>query len=318
MLDTQSSYEIFDEELLDLYNQQFNYDSFKKLITNKSNQSNKIISRFVSSIDTENKEDVKYVVKFSDEQKEQLENGLIKFDQDKDGNLFAQIRENGKYGKKLNIAEEVNREDLTMAIQLEAIKDVLKEMVEMLEDIEEGVQEILVDLHNDRLGLYYSGIALYLEALQVKDDVLKKQLIGQSLKSLNDAQAQIMQEFKKDLLYLKSDEYKKLKKTKQEKLKEKMSNINECYQTINRIVCIKTMIYFDNKEITATLMTFTEYQRFIETLVKPNSGFLTERDPRNDKLINGIWNKRANALIQCKEIQKDLLNNKPLYIELEG
>ncbi len=318
MLNTQSSYEIFDEELLDLYNQQFNYDSFKKLIKNKTNQSNEIINRVVTSFDTENKEDIKYVVKLSDEQKEQLEDGIIKFDQDKEGNLFAQLRENGKYGKKLNITEEVNQTDLTMAMQLEAIKDVLKEMVEMLEDIEEGVQEILVDLHNDRLGLYYSGIALYLEALQVKDDVLKKQLVGQSLKSLNDAQAQIMQEFKKELLYLKSNEYKNLKKKKQEKLKEKMSNINECYQTINRIVCIKAMIYFDNKEISATLMTFTEYQKFIEMLVKPNSAYLTECDSRNDKLINGIWSKRASALYQCKEIQKELFNNKPLYIELEG
>ncbi len=318
MLNTQSSYEIFDEELLDLYNQQFNYDSFKKLIKNKTNQSNEIINRVVTSFDTENKEDIKYVVKLSDEQKEQLEDGIIKFDQDKEGNLFAQLRENGKYGKKLNITEEVNQTDLTIAMQLEAIKDVLKEMVEMLEDIEEGVQEILVDLHNDRLGLYYSGIALYLEALQVKDDVLKKQLVGQSLKSLNDAQAQIMQEFKKELLYLKSNEYKNLKKKKQEKLKEKMSNINECYQTINRIVCIKAMIYFDNKEISATLMTFTEYQKFIEMLVKPNSAYLTECDSRNDKLINGIWSKRASVLYQCKEIQKELFNNKPLYIELEG
>ncbi len=318
MLNTQSSYEIFDEELLDLYNQQFNYDSFKKLIKNKTNQSNEIINRVVTSFDTENKEDIKYVVKLSDEQKEQLEDGIIKFDQDKEGNLFAQLRENGKYGKKLNITEEVNQTDLTIAMQLEAIKDVLKEMVEMLEDIEEGVQEILVDLHNDRLGLYYSGIALYLEALQVKDDVLKKQLVGQSLKSLNDAQAQIMQEFKKELLYLKSNEYKNLKKKKQEKLKEKMSNINECYQTINRIVCIKAMIYFDNKEVSATLMTFTEYQKFIEMLVKPNSAYLTECDSRNDKLINGIWSKRVSALYQCKEIQKELFNNKPLYIELEG
>lgn len=37
----QSSYDIFDQSLLNLYDQQFNYDGFKTLIKNKSNDCKK-------------------------------------------------------------------------------------------------------------------------------------------------------------------------------------------------------------------------------------------------------------------------------------
>ena len=34
-----------------------------------------------------------------------------------------------------------------------------------------------MEFHNDRVGLYYSGLSLYLEALQVSDASLRKELI---------------------------------------------------------------------------------------------------------------------------------------------
>lgn len=242
----------------------------------------------------------------------------MKFDHDKDGNLYAQIRKsNGQYGNKLNIEEDVKQTDLLFAAQLNTIKDVLVEVVNTLENIEECVNEIICGLHNDRIGLYYSGISTYLEALQTKDGELKKQLTAQALKSLNDSQAQIIQEFKSDVSYLKSSEFQNIKKKKHDRLVEKMNNIHECYQSINRIISLKAMIYFDNNELSAMMMVCTEYQRFINGFVKPNAAFLVECDPKDDKLINGIWKKRANAFIQCKELQK-AISNQQIYIEMEN
>lgn len=312
----QDSFMLFDESLLNLYDEQFKYGTFKSLISKKYDKSNALMNHIFNSIDDDSDEDVSLVVDLSDELKEKYKQGLVRFDKDKNGNMYAQLRDdNGHYGKKLNIKEEVKEQDLILATQLNAVKDVLNEIVDTLENIEECVNSVLLGLHNDRVGLYYSGLSLYLEALQVTDLSLKSELIAQSLKSLNDSQAQIIQEFKSEIAYLKSSDFKKSKKKKYEILSEKMQNIHECYQTINRIITLKAMIYFDNNQLSSMMMVCTEYQRFIDVIVKPNAGFLIECDPREDKLINGIWSKRANTLIKYKGVQNQLRNIQ--YIGLE-
>ena len=311
------SLKAFDEGLLDLYDEQFSYNSFKELIHNKSEESHQVINELLNQFEINTDDDVNLKVNLSDEVKEKYKQGLIKFDKDKDGNMYAQLRENGKYGKKLTISEETKQTDLVFAAQLNNIKDVLVEIVDLLENIEECVNNVLTDLHNDRVGLYYSGISIYLEALQTTDTSLQKQLIAQSIKSLNDSQAQIIQELKSDVAYLKSSEYQKIKKKKHERLVEKMQNIHECYQTINRIITLKAMIYFDNNQLSSMLMVYKQYQRFIDAFIKPNAAFLIECDPRDDKLINGVWNKRANTFIECKELQNVLNGSDLFYIEME-
>lgn len=301
---------LFDEDLLNLYDEQFKYSAFKTLISKKNREANQFINNIFESINQEESDDVKLVVDLSDEMKEKYKQGLLKFDKDKDGKMYAQLRdENNRYGKKLNIKEDIKESDLIFASQLNMITDVLNEIVDTLENVEICIHNVLLDLHNDRVGLYYSGLALYLEALQTSDESLKNALIAQSLKSLNDAQAQIIQEFKSDIYYLKSPEFLKIKKKKHDVLIEKMQNIHECYQTINRIISLKAMIYFDNNQLSSMMIVCTEYQRFIDAVIKPNKGFLIECDPRDDKLINGIWEKRANTFIQCKDIQKQLKLN---------
>lgn len=301
--------DLFDECLLNLYDEQFKYSTFKTLISKKQNEANQFMNHVFESI-SHDEEDVKFVVDLSDEMKEKYKQGLLKFDKSKDDKLYAQLRdENNKFGKKLNIKEDIKESDLVFANQLNMVTDILNEIVDTLENVENCIQNVLLDLHNDRVGLYYSGLALYLEALQASDHSLKNELIAQSLKSLNDAQAQIIQEFKSNIYYLKSSQFSKIKKKKHDTLVEKMQNIHECYQTINRIISLKAMIYFDNNQLSSMMMVCTEYQRFIDIIIKPNKGFLVECDPRDDKLINGIWEKRANALIRCKKIQKQLKQN---------
>lgn len=312
------SLKAFDKSLLDLYDDQFNYSAFKNLIDNKKEESHQVINQLISQLKTDTDDDVNLIVNLSDDMKEKYRQGLITFDKDKDGNMYAQLRdENGKYGKKLTISEEAKQTDLVFAAQLDTIKDVLIEIVDLLENIEECVNNVLTYLHNDRVGLYYSGISIYLEALQTTDVSLQNQLIAQSIKSLSDSQAQIIQELKSDVAYLRSSEYQKIKKKKHERLVEKMQNIHECYQIINRIITLKAMIYFDNNQLSSMLMVCLQYQRFIDAFIKPNAAFLIECDPRDDKLINGIWSKRANAFTECQALQNALTGNNQFSVGME-
>lgn len=197
---------LMDESLLNLYDEQFEYSSFKSLISKKYNQSNIFMNHLFDSIEQD--DDVNLVVDLSDELKEKYKKGLLRFDKDKNSNMYAQLRdEKNHYGKKLNIKEQVNEKDLIIASQLNVIKDVLDDIVDTLENIEENISHILMEFHNDRVGLYYSGLSLYLEALQVSDASLRNELISQSLKSLNDSQAQIIQELKSDIAFLRSPQF---------------------------------------------------------------------------------------------------------------
>ena len=306
------------DELLELFDDQFSLKAFEEKIDKRSDESNKIINeveRVVSS--KENNDDIKLVVDLTDEMKEAYKNGELKLDVSKDGKkMYAQIKENGKYGSKLSISEELENKDIsiddvTFAAELSSIKEQLKEMTNMLEDIEGYVFDTLNGLHNDRIGLFYSGLSIYVEALQVNDLNLKTLLISQSIKSLSDAQSQMIQELKYDINYLVNHEYKH-ENNRHKIIGEKMNNIHKCYEVIHRAAVLKAMIYFDNRQLQSTFMVFEEYARFINTLIKPNADFLIECDSREDKLINGIWKRRSNFLDKCKEVN-NIINSNTLY-----
>lgn len=310
-------------ELLDLYSDQFSIDSFKDNIKVKSNESNEIINTVVKAASNKEGDDVKLIVNLSDEMKEAYKNGDIKLDTNKNGEMYAQIRKNGKYGKKLSISEEVNdnglsNSDIAFAMEINAIKEQLNEMIDALKDIETYVIEVVHGLHNDRIGLFYSGLSTYMEASQVTDVSLKNLLISQSIKSINDSQAQVMQEFKNDVKYLLNHEYENNKNQKRHKIiKEKMDNIHICFETIYRATMLKAMIYFDIKQLPAMFMSLEEYGRFIEQIVKPNASKLVEFDNREDKLINTIWEKRAKSFKDCVNIKNSLLGTNTYYITME-
>ena len=310
-------------ELLELFEDQFSADSFRMAIDRKYKESNQIISTVIGSATGKEKEDdVKFVVNLPDDMKDAYKNGDIKFDTGKNGEMYAQLRKNGKYGKKLSISEELGENglsetDIAFAAELNAIKETLTKIVDALEEIEGYVIDTVEGLHNDRVGLLYSGLSTYMEASQIPDSSLKELLISQAIKSLNDSQAQIMQEFKYDLQYLVNHEFDNEKGKRKKIIYEKMGNIHRCFEVIYRAFMIKSMIYFDVKQLPAMFMSFEEYGRFIEKLIKPNASKLAEFDPKEGKLINTIWQKRSSSFKECSGLKTKLLTANTFYISTE-
>lgn len=56
-----------------------------------------------------------------------------------------------------------------MAMQMEAIKQQLQSIIESLKDIEGKVIEVIQGQRNDRIGLFYSGLSLYVESRERTD-----------------------------------------------------------------------------------------------------------------------------------------------------
>ena len=164
---------------------------------------------------------MRLVVDVSDDFIRDYQEGVVKLANEK-GHMVAQIKQNGKYGSKIPIKEEYYTEgpnslDMQNAIQLQAIQEALIAISDQIQIIDENVKEVLTGQQNDRLGLYYSGVALFIEAYNVKDEEFKKQLIAQSVKALSDSIFQMTLALQVDIAYLARKEYVRNKKSQYEK-----------------------------------------------------------------------------------------------------
>ena len=276
-----------------LYDSQFSIAEFNNSLRRSEIKSKGVIDSVKEAIvkaQVKDNEEIKYVVDMSDEIKEAIEKGEIKLVQEKGGEFFAQLRKaNGQYGDKLPIKKELASKGLTpqelqMALQMEAIREQLNIIIDSLQEIEGKVTDVIHGQVNDRIGLFYSGLSL--------------------------------QDLKTNLEYLVNKKYLKTKKPT-EKIEEHLNNIQQCYDVIYRASFLKAMIYQENNELGPMITCIDEYARFVESLIKPYVGRLSELDKNSKFIDEGAWGKIAGTLEGCKDLKKQLISNN-VYVLTDG
>ena len=271
----------------------------------------------------EEKNDEKYVVQISDEVKAKIDAGEIRFVRNKAGELLAQTRNaKGQFQKRLPIKKELQKQgisnnELEMALQMEAIKGQLENIVGNLKSVEEQLQDVVNGQRGDRIGLYYSGFSLYLEARELQNHEFKSEIISQALKSLSDANSQVVQDLRNNLEYLINHEYEK-GRDKVQAIDEHVSAIKQCYDIITKSYFVKAMIYQENQELQAMLTTIQEYGKFIEMMIIPYIGELHEYDMGSKALDGSSWTNIAHSLSGCEDLKKLLLSNNNYILSQEG
>ena len=318
-----------ENQKLDLYDAQFDSLSLMKINEQKQQEADKIISRITAAlVDKDIAKKVKkkgspeyeYVVQMDDKTKEALEKCLIRFDVAKDGRVFAQLRENGKYSKKLSIDkvmkdEGIKPEELTGALQVKAIQSQLEEMAATLESIEQTVSEVKQGQQDDRIGLFYSGMNMYLEGKTIMDPELRKYVTSQALQSISNASAQLIQQIQTDRNYLLNGNYKKKKGQSYDELQSRMESINKAFEIIYQSAMLKAGIYYDQNELQSMMMVLNEYKRFIEKVIMPVAPKLIEFDENVTVLKDSVWDRRANTLICAETINQQIMHADHYLIE---
>ena len=314
-------------DALSLFDEQFSISDLQEAIETEEASSDSIktaVRKAVKKATDQASDDdnSRYVVDLDDGIKDAIDSGEIKLDTNASGEIFAQFRDDkGHYGKKLPIKEElieqgVSVEAVELALQMDVIRDQLKEIISALSSIEGRVTEVLQGQHNDRLGLFYSGLSLYIEARSIRDKALRRQLIAQALKSLSDANSQMIQELRTSVEYLITEQYKKSKKIT-DKIDEQLSIIHQCYDIVYRASFLKAAIYHENGEIPAMLTAIDEYGRFVEKLIVPYAGKLSELDRHNQFIEKGTWGTISHTLVGCKELKQRITQRHTYYLTLE-
>lgn len=272
------------------------------------------------SLPEEGKEKIRLTVDFSDEQLQDYQNGVIKLAKEK-GHIVAQIRENGRYGSKLPIKEETyidgpNSLEIQNAAQLQAIQEMLVQITKQIQSIDENVKEILAGQQNDRLGLYYSGVSLYIEANSIHDTEFHKQLMAQSLKSLTDSIFQLTLSLKSDIEYLKRKEYDKEKTRKHNLMCEKVNSIDRGFMAIHQATIMKAAIYCQQGEMQAMVSVLMQYEDFIKKIIACNADMLSQCTVGDNGKLTGTWKRRAHLQLDVAKTIKQLkAADAPIYIE---
>ena len=186
------------------------------------------------------KKGYRFVVDATESTLEDIESGKIKLSTDNSGNMFAQLQKaNGHYGSKLPIKKEYFREDIdpvqmANTLQLKAMQEQLQDIADQLNIIEGSVRDVLQGQQNDRIGLYYSGMALYLESINITDIDMKRLLTAQSLRALSEATFQLSITMRSDIQYLINEEYKSAKGKRVKLIDDRMHSINQSFAFIHQ------------------------------------------------------------------------------------
>ncbi len=315
-------------DALSLFDEQFSIKDLQKAISRDERSADSIMTSIRKAVKeaagraSEEEQEPRYIVDFDEATKQKLAAGEIKLDTRSTGEIYAQLRDqNGHYGKKLPIKEElleqdVSMEDVELVLQMDVIRDQLKDIISALSSIEGQITEVIRGQQNDRLGLFYSGLSLYMEARVIGDEALKKQITAQALKSLSDANAQMIQEIRTSVEYLANEEYRHSRRSL-EKIDEHLSIIHQCYDIVYRAAFLKAAIYHENKEIPAMLAAIDEYGRFVDKMVVPVAGKLTELDRESQFIEAGTWGKICNTLKGCRELKEQITKKHTYYITAE-
>lgn len=315
--------------ILSLFDEQFSIADFSHAVETAENSSSDILEATKRAVyhafeKDADSNDPKYIVNFDDETKAAIKCGSVELVPAKDGGFYAQLRntETKRLSSKLSITEELGEEGvdaaaLQAALQMEAIKKQLATIIQSIQEIEGKVTEVIQGQRNDRLGLFYSGLSLYVEAKEIQDASLKQQITSQALRSINDANAQMIQDIRTNIEYLITGEYKNHKKITG-KIEEYLNVIHQCYDVVYRAAFLKATIYQENGEIAAMLTAIDEYGRFVEKLIVPYAGKLSELDQHSQFIESGTWGKIAGTLSSCRELRKQIAENRMYLLSTGG
>lgn len=320
-------------EPMDLYDPAYPIHIFMSELKGKYEQSFPIVDQLVhdvireagliSEIENSLQKKINYVLDISEGTLQAIESGELKLNEE-NGKLFAQFRKlNGQYGDKISIRREEFSADLNVmqisnAIQMQALEKQLRNIADQIGVIDRNVKEVLQGQQNDRIGLYYSGLALFLEAKNIVNEKMRYELIGQALSELSTSISQLMLKIRSDIHYLIEKGYKK-EKDRVKAIDQRMQSIHHSFAYIHQATMLKASIYCFVDELGTMATVLDRYSQFIKTTIAENASLLAQCDVYDNGTENGIWKSRAKLQLETAELVKQLnAKEKTLYLQILG
>ena len=280
-------------------------DAITKLLTDKMGVSfNKIKQQLVNSsnfIETIKKiipkEELKAIL--NDSQKLKLNNGTLRLMTKKNGDLLASLV-NPKTNKvvaniplkKVKLSPSLSSTIISYTYQMQ-----LAEITEQMDKISLKVDEILEGQENDRLALVYSSYQKLLQALEIKDDSLRKYSLLQIANKAEDSRNLLMLSQKSRLEFIKKQPEsfwgKVVSGEKQEIIDNKIKIIRDNLKAINTVSLIEAMSYHELGEYQSAKKSLEYFSNYINRTYLDDK-YLIRRLDLNDS--DNYWSKYLNEI----------------------
>lgn len=225
--------------------------------------------------------------------------------------MYAQIRDsNGQFGSQLPIIEEslahLDPVQMANSLQIQALRGQLDVITGQINLIDQSVRAVLQGQQSDRIGLYHSGLSLYLESRVIVSNNLKSTITAQSLSALSESTFQLAAVMESDIEYLLNGEYKIAKGKNVELIDERMQKINHSFAFIHQATMLRAGIYCNLGELSAMSTVLDEYSRFIDNTVVNNVDLLVQWDKTDSGSEEGVWKSRAKLKLEMSDLAKQL------------
>ncbi len=225
----------------------------------------------------------------------------------KKGVLRAVVREaeTGEIVKHLDLKykdlpHDFNLVEASQYAQMANITAKLQELADEIKYIQQGIDNVLIGMQNDRIAQYLSGEDLYIKARLIVNPELRNQLISQSLMRLNNAYFQLSEEVKREIRFLLQNYDKdklKIENIKTKELTKKIQNINCCFDVLLKAAQGQAAIYYECGETQAMLHSLETYGKLLEDLLtEETTEMLYQFDKTDKKIAGGTWYYKSKEL----------------------
>lgn len=80
---------------------------------------------------------------------------------------------------------------------------------------------------------------------------------------------------------------------------------------------MKAVIYYEKNELPAMMTVMESFAKFIQNTIIPYAPKLTEYDLNDRLLQKGVWESRADLLLDLRPLKEKLENANAFYLETE-
>lgn len=212
---------------------------------------------------------IEYVAKIPKNIQEKIDKGELSILMKKNGAHTASVFDNKtkKIYAQLELESKSVSQDLGSLPQLYGMQDQLANLAEKIEDLTKMIERVEQGQYNDRYAGYFSARQQLIEAMTVKDETLKLNLMTSAIKTANDIIAKLMLTIHQDV-----NDFANMK-VKPKDAKRIEVFLKNSFGYLSSTVQLNLSAYTAIGEETPLLSTLTNYQSFIkQTLLSSVDG----------------------------------------------
>ena len=260
--------------------------------------------------------DTMLIADIDDNLKKMIKDGVVKLVEDKDGRKLGILRRVGdkEFVKQIRLKEIDLPPQLVQPLNNIAMQAAMNEILDEIKIIGDAIQEVHIELQNDRLALVESARYKLLQANKINNLQLKQTATLAIIQSATDARQKLIKGFEKNLKAVEEQN----KKIKAKELNNKAKEAMEAILYIANSVQIECEGYAILGEYDASKESLKQFREFIlDNKLEDRNTMLKLNEALDEKKIH-IVNEFSQIATKIMELETDMLFERKDIKFIEG